>query len=79
MNTLENDIILRFKLDTRKHSRLELLPIGYKNWQFWVQPEKGFGQGYITVSTDNTAFQLIVNLEGTYNVLGIAEKKLAIS
>jgi len=53
--------------------------MGYKNWQFWVQPEKGFGQGYITVSTDNTAFQLIVNLEGTYNVLGIAEKKLAIS
>jgi len=66
--------IQRWCIKTRNKQHFELLPKGYGGWQFWVQPVTGFGQGYVIVSTDQLAFQLIVNQEGTYNVLGIATK-----
>jgi len=71
---MNNDIILRFRLQTRQGGLYELLPSGYKNWQIWVSPQKGFGQGYATISTCNTAFHLVVNEDGIYNILAIGEK-----
>jgi hypothetical protein len=66
--------IQRWCIKIRNKQHFELLPKGYGGWQFWVQPVIGFGQGYVIISTDQTAFQLIVNENGTYNVLGIATK-----
>ena len=71
---MNNDIILRFRIQTRQGISNQLLPSGYKNWQIWVSPHKGFGQGYTIISTCNTAFQLVVDQEGVYNVLAIGEK-----
>jgi hypothetical protein len=67
-----SDLIQRWSIQTRNKQYFELLPKGYKGWQFWVSPSTGFGQGYIIVASNQSAFQLIVNQEGTYNVLGIA-------
>jgi len=75
MDLPKNDIILRFKLETRNCAYAQLLPEGYKNWQLWISPYKGFGQGYATISTCNTAFQLVTSEEGLYNVLAIGEIK----
>ena len=66
------DLIQRWCIKTRNQQHKVLLPEGYKGWQFWVSPCTGFGQGYVIVASDQSAFQLIVNQEGTYNVLGIA-------
>ena len=66
--------IQRWTLQVRNNQHFELLPKGYKEWQFWVQAVGGFGQGYVIVSTDQTAFQLLVNENGIYNVLGIANQ-----
>ena len=71
---MDCDHIQRWSIQTRGKQRFELLPKGYKGWQFWVSPSKGFGQGYVTLATDETAFQLVVNEEGTYHVLGIASR-----
>ena len=75
MVKLESDIILRWKIQIHNRSYYELLPEGYKNWQIWVSAYKGFGQGYATLATDETAFQVVVTEEGMYNVLAIGEKK----
>ena len=72
--TMDCEHIQRWSIQTRGKQRFELLPKGYKGWQFWVSPSKGFGQGYVTLATDETAFQLVVNEEGIYHVLGIASK-----
>jgi hypothetical protein len=71
---MESDHIQRWLIQTRGKQHFELLPKGYKGWQFWVSPCTGFGQGYVTVASDQSAFQLLVNQEGTYNVLGIATR-----
>ena len=68
------DLIQRWCIKTRNQQHKVLLPERYKGWQFWVSPSKGFGQGYVTLATDETAFQLVVNEEGIYHVLGIASK-----
>jgi hypothetical protein len=70
---MNNDIILRFRVQTHHGVYSEILPSGYKNWQIWISPHKGFGQGYATISNCNTAFQIVVNQEGVYNVLAIGE------
>jgi hypothetical protein len=70
---MNNDIILRFRVQTHQCVYSELLPSGYKNWQIWISAYKGFGQGYATISNCNTAFQIVVNEEGVYNVLVIGE------
>jgi len=75
MVKLESDIILRWKVKTHNCVYSEILPEGYKNWQIWVSAYKGFGQGYATFATDETAFQIVVTEEGAYNVLAIGEKK----
>lgn len=74
MDWLPNDIILRFRVDIRNHSFCGILPEGYMAWQLWIQPLKGFGQGYATISTCNTAYQIVVNEDGPYNVLAIGQK-----
>ena len=76
MISSKNDIFLRWKLQTRNRSYCEILPDGYKNWQMWVSPIKGFGTGYVTIASNNSAFQLIVSEDGLYNVLGIAEQDM---
>lgn len=76
MISSKNDIFLRWKLQTRNRSYCEILPDGYKNWQMWVSPIKGFGTGYATIASNNSAFQLIVSEDGLYNVLGIAEQDI---
>jgi len=72
----KNDIFLRWKIQTRNRSFCEILPDGFKNWQMWVSPVKGFGSGYVTIASNNSAFQLVVSEEGLYNVLGIAERDI---
>ena len=76
MISSKNDIFLRWKLQTRNRSYCEILPDGYKNWQMWVSSVKGFGTGYVTIASNNSAFQLIVSEDGLYNVLGIAERDI---
>jgi len=76
MISSKNDIFLRWKLQTRNRSYCEILPDGYKNWQMWVSPVKGFGSGYVTIASNNSAFQLVVSEDGLYNVLGIAEQDI---
>jgi len=75
MPAFECDLILRWRIQTHNQTYCELLPEGYKNWQVWVSAYKGVGQGYATLATDETAFQVVVTEEGTYNVLAIGEKK----
>jgi hypothetical protein len=75
MPAFECDLILRWKIQTYNRTYCELLPEGYKNWQVWVSASKGFAQGYATLASDETAFQVVVTEEGTYNVLAIGEKK----
>ena len=70
---MNNDIIRRFQVQTNHGVYREILPSGYKNWQIWVSPQKGFGQGYAILSTCSTAFQLVVDQDGVYNVLAIGE------
>jgi hypothetical protein len=74
MECSKNELFLRWKIQTRNRSYCEILPEGYKNWQMWVSPVKGFGSGYVTIASTNSAFQLVVSEDGLYNVLGIAEK-----
>jgi hypothetical protein len=71
---MESDHIQRWTIKVKNKQHFELLSKGYKDWQFWVSPSIGFGQGYVIVASDQSAFQLIVNQEGTYNVLGIAQR-----
>ena len=76
MLSSKNDIFLRWKIQTRNRSYCEILPEGYKNWQMWISPVKGFGSGYVTIATNSSAFQLVVSEDGLYNVLGIAERDI---
>ena len=75
MPAFECDLILRWKIQTHNCVYSEILPYGYKNWQIWVSASKGVGQGYATLATDESAFQIVVTEEGAYNVLAIGEKK----
>jgi hypothetical protein len=76
MECSKNDLFLRWKIQTRNRSYCEILPEGYKNWQMWVSPVKGFGSGYVTIASNSSAFQLVVSEDGIYNVLGIAERDI---
>jgi len=76
MECSKNDLFLRWKIQTRNRAFCEILPEGYKNWQMWVSPVKGFGSGYVTIASNSSAFQLVVSEDGIYNVLGIAERDM---
>jgi hypothetical protein len=76
MECSKNDLFLRWKIQTRNRVFCEVLPDGFKNWQMWVNPVKGFGSGYATIASNNSAFQLVVSEDGVYNVLGIAERDM---
>ena len=69
----------RWILTTSNRSYVQALP-SYsphlnETWQFFVNAKESFGTGYVTLSSDETAFTLTVSEDGTYSVVGVATRK----